>query len=306
MNILISGGSGFIGRHLQRHLESVGHHVVALSSKNCDLTKQGSIERLEHPRYDLIFHLAAWTQAGDFCLRRGGEQWIINQQINTNFLAWWNECQPQAKFVALGTSVSYTAEENLSEDRYMEGVPNEKFFSYAMSKRMLYVGLQALAKQFGRKYLYLIPSTVYGPGYHTDGRQLHFIYDLIRKIVRGKRFSEEVVLWGDGYQKRELVYIDDFVDILVHLSGFHSNDIVNIGSGAHHTIREFAQIICDYVGYDFQGIRFDESQYVGARSKILSIEKLASLYPERPQTQLREGIKRTIEWFIEAFEHVLV
>ena len=296
MNILISGSSGFIGKHLTKRFESEGHSVVGLTSRNCDLTKQGSLEKLKHAAYDLIFHLAAWTRAGDFCLHHGGEQWIVNQQMNTNMLAWWNAFQPQAKLVALGTSASYTMEENLVEGSYLQGIPNEKFFPYAMSKRMLYVGLESFRKQFGKKYLYLVPSTVYGPEYHTDGRELHFIYDLIRKILRGKKLGEEVVLWGDGQQRRELVYIDDFVDILVKLASKHENDIVNIGGGEDYSIRQFAEMICEVVGYDVSRIKYDKDKYVGARSKILSVEKLSRLLPQRRKTPIKEGIRLTIEW----------
>src|SRR6185436_13243299 len=161
--------------------------------------------------YDRIYHLAAWTQAGDFALKHAAEQWVINQKINTNVLYWWHENQPQAKFVSMGTSCSYDPELPLVEENYMKGEPIESLYTYAMTKRMLYQGQRAMNKQYGHTYLTLVPSTLYGPGYHTDGRQMHFIFDLIRKILRGKIYGEKVVLWGDGHQKRELIFIDDFV-----------------------------------------------------------------------------------------------
>jgi len=297
MNILITGSTGFLGRHLCPYLAEQGHTVVSLSSKNCDLTKQSSLESLSHPKYDQIYHLAAWTQAGDFCLRYGGEQWIINQQINTNVLAWWHKCQPQAKLIALGTSVSYNTEDDLVEEKYMLGIPSERFFAYAMSKRMLYAGLVSLNKQFGLKYLYLVPSTLYGPNYHTDGRQLHFIFDLIRKILRGKVLGELVILWGDGYQRRELVFVEDFIRIMVQLADTYDNDIVNVGAGEGLAIRDFAKLICEKVGYDFKAIQFDTSGYVGAKSKCLVVKKLRRLIPGLTLTPLDIGFAKTIEWF---------
>lgn len=296
MNILVTGGSGFLGRFLIPFLESKGNNVISVNSHIADLTMENSLEKLNLPKIDQIFHLAAWTQAGDFCYKHPGEQWLINQKINTNVLSWWCEHQPQAKMIAFGTSVSYTTETDLSEDKYLDGVPSDKFYAYAMSKRMLLAGLQSLNKQFGLNYLYVIPSTLYGPKYHTDGRQLHFIYDLIRKIIRGKLYDEPVTLWGDGYQRRELVYVEDFVKILHSLNGKCANDTFNIGADEDHNIREFAQIICEYIDYDFNKIQYDINGYVGASSKYFNVQKLKNSLPNIERTSLKTGIEKTVEW----------
>ena len=162
---------------------------------------------------------------------------------------------------------------------------------------MLLVGLKALNKQFGLNYLYIIPSTLYGPSYHTDGRQLHFIFDLIRKILAGKYENKPVVLWGDGHQKRELIHVEDFIASLLHLSDSASNQIVNVGSGEEYSIREFAASICDSVGFPFEKIEFDLTRHVGARSKVLEITRLKQLYKEFALTPLDKGIAQTVEWF---------
>jgi GDP-L-fucose synthase len=299
MNILITGASGFMGKTLSKVLDNGKNKLVLLNSKTADLTKDTALLQYNDLKYDIIFHLAAWTQAGDFCLYHQGEQWIINQQINTNTLTWWQKYQPQAKLIAFGTSVSYAIEDNLSEENYMLGVPNEKFYAYAMSKRMLYSGLISLNRQFGLKYLYLVPSTLYGPGYHTDGRQMHFIFDLIRKIIRGKEYGEKVELWGDGHQRREIVFVDDFIDILLRLTATVDNEIINIGAGEDYNIREFATKICEIIGYDFSSIGFDTTKYVGAKSKFLSTKKLKTLLPDQKMSPLEEGIRKTIEWFYQ-------
>lgn len=297
MKILITGASGFLGTALCRQLESAGHEIVRLNSKNCDLTQPGSLDVFNDRRYDQIYHLAAWTQAGDFCLHHPGEQWVINQQINTNVLAWWQRSQPQAKLMSIGTSCAYAPDSELVEANYLVGMPIDSLFTYAMTKRMLYVGLLALKKQFGLKHLCVVPSTLYGAGYHTDGRQMHFIFDLIRKILRGKLHGEPVALWGDGHQRRELVFADDFVRILIQLSTRLENDLINIGAGEEFSIREFAQMICGIVGYDFSKIQFDTSKYVGARSKCLSVDKLRQTLPSFPMTTLENGLRQTIQWF---------
>lgn len=305
MKILITGGTGFLGTTLCSQLEIEGHELTRINSKNCDLTKPDSLHQFNGQIYDQIYHLAAWTQAGDFCLSHQGEQWIINQQINTHILTWWQQQQPQAKLICMGTSCAYDPKVSLTEENYLVGVPIDSLFTYAMTKRMLYVGLLALNKQYGLKYLCLIPSTLYGPGYHTDGRQMHFIFDLIRKIIRGKLYGEPVILWGDGYQSRELVFVKDFAKITIQLAQKVDNDLINIGAGEEFSIRHFAELICQEVGYDFQQIQFDTSRYVGAKSKCLEVDKLQQLLPDINLTDLQTGLIKTIAWFWEEQEKLL-
>ncbi len=299
MNILVTGSSGFLGKFLCKKLKEEGHSVTGVQSRNCDLTEKDSLHQFDTTRFDRIYHLAAWTQAGDFCLRHPGEQWIINQQINTHVLSWWQSSQPQAKLICMGTSCSYDPELPLEEEYYLNGQPIDSLFTYGMTKRMLLCGLMALHRQYGLNYLYLVPSTLYGPGYHTDGRQMHFIFDLIRKIWRGKLYGEAVELWGDGHQKRELVHICDFVDTMEQLVDHASNTIINIGAGREYSIREFAQKICDHVGYAFEEIGFDLSKYVGAKSKLLSVKRLNQWLPDFSPIDVDRGLAATVAWFYD-------
>ncbi|OEO29673.1 GDP-fucose synthetase [Devosia insulae DS-56] len=302
MNILVTGASGFLGTALCAFLERQGAVLTRLNSRNCDLTRADSLPAAAPDRYDLIFHLAAWTQAGDFCLRHPGEQWIINQKINTHVLDFWARQQPQAKLVFMGTSCAYAPGSDLRETEYMAGEPIDSLYTYAMTKRMLFQGARALHRQFGLNYLCAVPSTLYGPGYHTDGRQMHFIFDLIRKIIRGKEFGEPVVLWGDGHQKREIVLVDDFVRILWSLTNTFDNDIFNIGAGEEFSIRTFADQISAIVGYDASQIQYDTSRYVGATSKCLNVDKAKAAVPYE-LTALSEGLESTIRWFYSAGAH---
>jgi GDP-L-fucose synthase len=301
MKIFVTGGNGFLGRSLCRALRSAGHDVTSPGSAVANLLDPRALDPWNAQSFDQIYHLAAWTQAGDFCLTHQGEQWVVNQQINTTALAWWQRRQPQAKLIAMGTSCAYAPAESLVEENYLQGMPIDSLFTYAMTKRMLYVGLMALRRQFNLEYLVLVPSTLYGPGYHTDSRQLHFIFDIINKIVRAKLFGESVVLWGDGRQKRELVHIDDFVRLAMRLADEVSNEVVNIGAGEEHSIREFAQLICDEVGYDFSKIQFDVARYVGAKSKVLCVDKMRRLLGDEKLTPLSDGLRETVRWMREKY-----
>lgn len=297
MKTLVTGSSGFLGTALCAWLERHGCGIERLNSRNADLRYAASLDLFASEKYDVIYHLAAWTQAGDFCLRHPGEQWIINQQINTNLLAFWARHQPQAKLVFMGTSCAYAPGSDLRELEYMLGEPIDSLYTYAMTKRMLYQGARALNRQYGLRYVCAVPSTLYGPGYHTDGRQMHFIFDLIRKIIRGREFGEKVVLWGDGHQRRELVLVDDFVRVLWALTEKCDTDIFNIGADEEYSIRAFAEKICAIVSYPGEKIEYDTDRYVGATSKYLNVEKIRSVLPDYRLTPLDEGLRQTIEWF---------
>lgn len=298
-NVLITGASGFLGRHLVKYIENIGWSYSVSNTKIANLMDDKNLHIYNDIKFDYIFHLAAHTKAGDYCLYHKGEQFEINQKINSNILKYWREYQPQAKMIAMGTSCSYSPNILMTEKNYLIGEPDEGLYTYAMTKRMLLIGLKSYAEQYGLKYMYYIPSTLYGPLFELDDS--HFIFDLIKKIYQGKKNDVRVELWGDGYQKRELIYIDDAIKIM--LNTLHlENNLVNLASGVEYSIRDYANNICDILGYDSNSIFYDTTKYVGVRSKKLEIDKILSILPNYEITSLSDGLNETIKYYINEKE----
>ncbi len=297
--VFVSGASGFLGKFFIQYLKKKNFIIVNPRSKACNLLKQNSLNKYK-TKFDYIFHLAAWTQAGDFCLKYPGDQWLKNQMMNTNVLSWWKEYQPQAKLIFIGTSCSYAEKSDFKEKSYLKGDPVESLYTYAMTKRMLLQGAKALQKQYKLNWLCFVPSTLYGSNYHDDGRQMHFIFDLIRKIILGKKYGRKVELWGNGNQKREIIHVKNFIETIFLLLN-KKNEIINIGSKKEYSIKEFAKIISKIVDYDHKNIFYNKKKYVGSKNKKLDISKVKRLVKNYEKKLINEeaGIKEVIDWFLE-------
>jgi len=136
------------------------------------------------------------------------------------------------------------------------------------------------------KYLFFIPSCFYGTHYKHDDK--HFIYDLVRKICEAKyNSSPPPVLWGNGNQKRELIYVDDAVDIVLNSLNMN-NEIINLSSEYCYSIKKYAKIICNIIDYDFKQVQFDVTKFVGAYEKSLVTDKIKDYEFTNPQSVLQE------------------
>ncbi len=286
MKVLVTGATGFVGRHLVKRLKDENIEVTEINSINFD-----SMWSLEKNSYEYIIHLAVKTAAGGYCQKHPGEQWIVNSSINTDMLAYWQQFQQRATLITFGSSCGYNNDVKKTEKNYMLDEPETGYEVYGNIKRNLLVGLRALKQEFNMDSRYLIPSVFYGPEYDLEDK--HFIFDLIRKIVNAKNGGDEVILWGDGTQTRELIFIDDAVDIILQSMSPVAPKMFNLSSGKSYTLKTYAKTICDIVGYDYNLIKWDTKAFVGSKSKKLVNTHLKGY----KFTSLKKGLTKTIKYY---------
>ena len=301
MKALVTGATGFLGNHLLKKLKDIGYTVFISNTKTANLDNLDNLKIYNGIKFDYIFHLAAVTKAGDYCMHHKADQWLSNQTINTNILKYWKQTQPQAKMICMGTSCSYAPDVFMQEDNYLLGEPDKGLYTYAMTKRMLLVGLKSMEEQYGLKWLYFVPSTLYGPDFELEDN--HFIFDFIRNCYNAKYKNDKFVLWGDGEQRRELIYVDDAISAMISLLDAQ-NEVFNLGSGHDNSINEFAKIVCEIYDYDYDLVEHDLSKYVGVREKKIDTKKTdGALFPEKLlNTTLKEGLNITIEYFNKEYK----
>jgi GDP-L-fucose synthase len=305
--ILVTGGTGFVGQHLQEELARRGVPCAIFSSADYDLTVREQADAV-FARYrdaDLVVHLACYQAAGEFPARHPAEQFQINNLIHVNVLEAWRRHAPQARFIGAGSSCAYPSDLlSLTEDRLMDGAIHGSVYSYAFTKRALCTGLAAYNDQFKLNGSYVIPPTLFGEydDFHVD--TAHVVGALVGKFVRAVREGQpEVEIWGDGSQVREFLYVKDFVTALLDLAPQLEREVLNVAPGRGTSIRTLATEIGEAAGFTGR-IDYNASRYVGVKEKFLNTTRLEERYGLRIDPSIAAGIRRTVAWYAAHYDEV--
>ena len=307
MKILITGGTGFVGKHLQEELTLRGIAHFAFGSRQFDLTRWENAEAVfsAHRDATLVIHLASFQAAGEFPGKHTAEQFYINNLIHNHTLEAWRKFIPQAKFIALGASCAYPSSASaMTEDKIFDGPIHGSVYSYGATKRMLYTGILAYNDQFKLNGNYLIPPAMYGENDDFNETTAHVPSALIGRFAKAvKNNLPEVEIWGDGTQVRDLADVKDFVAGLLDLAPKLDRDIVNLAPGRGKTIRELALTVCEAAGYQGKVV-FNANRYTGAKEKFVDATKLREKYGIVINHELAPGIRRTVAWYFNNYEAV--
>jgi GDP-L-fucose synthase len=189
------------------------------------------------------------------------------------------------------------APQPISEDALLTGPLEETNLPYAVAKIAGLTMCDAYNKEYGTKYVAVMPTNLYGPGDNFDLEKSHVIPGIMRRMHDAKvAGAPSVTLWGTGKALREFLYVDDLADACVFLLERGFSGLINIGCGEDQTIAELASAIANAVGYEGE-ILFDATKPDGTPRKLLDVSKLKGL-GWAPTVGLGEGLKRAYEWFL--------
>ena len=300
--IFVTGGNGFVGKHLVAQLKAKGcKHIFAPPSRECNLLKPGDVDKaLKKCRPDVIIHLAARVGGIGANREHPAEFFYDNLMMGVPLMhkAWQAGV---SKFVALGTVCAYPkfTPVPFKEDDLWNGYPEETNAPYGLAKKMLLVQAQAYRQQYGYNAIFLLPVNLYGPGDNFNQEFSHVIPALIRKFVEAKEAgSDEVECWGDGSASREFLYVEDAAEgIVLAAEHYDGPQPVNLGSGKEITIRNLAELIARVTDYKGR-IVWDTTKPNGQPRRCLDISRAAELFSFRAKVPFEEGIRTTVEWFL--------
>jgi GDP-L-fucose synthase len=291
--IFVSGHRGMVGSALLRRLHSQGYsNTVARSRDELDLLNQAAVVNfLAQEKPDYVFIAAAKVGGIQANNQYRADFLYQNLQIQSNLIHGAHLADVQ-RLMFLGSSCIYPRDcpQPIKEEYLLTGPLEPTNEPYAIAKIAGIKLAENYNQQYGRQYVSVMPTNLYGPNDNYDLSNSHVLPALLRKAHEAKqRGDKEYVVWGTGTPRREFLYVDDLADACVHLMAQdYDGPLLNVGTGIDVTIGELAETVMDVVG--FKGnIVFDSSKPDGTPRKLLDVSRLASL-GWQAKTPLREGI----------------
>jgi GDP-L-fucose synthase len=300
--IFIAGHRGLVGSSLVRKLEQDGFaNLLTRNRAELDLRKASDVDRFFAEEKPVVVILAAAKVGGIKANSDLPVEFLLeNLQMQNNVVRAAHETGVR-KLLFLGSSCIYPkhAPQPIPESALLTGPLEPTNEAYAIAKIAGIKLCQAYSREYGANFISAMPTNLYGPNDNFDLVSSHVLPALLRKAhIAKQEGTRELVVWGSGQPRREFLHVDDLATACVFLlENYDSPEIVNIGCGEDISIRELAELICEVVG--FKGdLAWDTTKPDGTPRKLLDVSKIHAL-GWRHRIELREGITRTYQWFLE-------
>lgn len=296
MKALVTGATGLLGTALVAGLRAARDEVIALGSRDADLSEAAVAEAvLTRHRPEIVYHLAARVRGIMGNAGSQGDALLDNIRINTNTIDAARKAGVR-KLVAMGSAAIYadTVPLPMREDDAWAGPPHRSEAGYAHAKLAMLAQLDAYREQWGLEFAYCISTNLFGPRDRFDERHGHVIPSLISKFHRAMTTGEPVTVWGSGTPTRDFLHVGDAAAALRQI-GAAGSGAVNLASGESVSIRAVAELIAEIVGYRRE-IVWDRSKPDGQMRRAYDVSRLRAL-GVGPGRTLRDGLAETHAWF---------
>jgi len=300
--VLVTGGSGFLGRAVVAHLEAAGAgSIVIPHSAEVDLRdRHATAEMFATHRPDLVIHLAARVGGIGYNQVHPAELYLDNLLMGTYVI---EEARAHGvdKTVVIGTVCSYPKEPPVPfhEESLWDGYPEETNAPYGIAKLAHLVHAQTAREQHGQNVIYLIPTNLYGPGDKFHPAVSHVIPALVKKCVDAvESGADHIELWGTGSASREFLYVDDAAAAIVAAAErYDGAEPVNLGADQEMPIRELVGHIAEATGFTGE-IRWDASKPDGQPRRRVDASRARERFGFAATTPFPEGLKTAVDWYL--------
>ena len=302
MTIIVAGATGLVGSAIVDAFESIGREVLGISRSVVDLMDSRAVERLVASIKPTLIVDAAARVGGIGANNSYPVEFLSdNLTIQGNLMrAAHKACV--SNFVFLGSSCIYPRDcaQPIKEEYLMTGPLEVTNSAYAVAKIAGIEMINSYRKEYGNKWISLMPTNLYGPRDNFDLAASHVLPAFIRRFIEAAETgAEKVTLWGSGSPLREFLHVDDLAKALVIAAEQYDSSMhLNVGTGEDISINDLAQKVANAAGFDGQ-IEWDSSKPDGTPRKVLDVSRIKAL-GWNPTITLDEGIASTIAWYKEA------